>query len=378
MAFYINDKLYFDFYVNGYSVPLTLSDINSLVITSSIYETSPALRLDLNDNKGIFSKGVLVDGTSISIAVGTNPESALENMMDFILVSTPEEEIKKNKERFAIYAMGDFPKLKCRSPIAITGSSNDVLKSLASTCNLGYDGTFTTDNMTWINGTRNYGEFYKYITRYGWSDSSSCMKSYISLDRKLVYKNINDLKYKYTLTSAPVQDIDKEKKIMFNEISFSNRSGKNNYTYGYQSQAIDFDLQGNTKIIDSVDIIKNSTALNINKNVYNEVGLVTRDFLPTNIGNVHNNWVNAYYQNKKYSSIYSVLANIYLYERVPLNPLDGVNLTYINPITKEPDLAKSSKWCVESKVIAISQEQYIEKYLLASTGLELDLYNNLL
>ena len=91
MAFYIDNQLYFDFYVNGYSVPVTLTDINSMVITSNCYDILPALRLDINDNKGIFSQGLLVDGTTISIAVGTDQNNASENMMEFIYSTSPEE-----------------------------------------------------------------------------------------------------------------------------------------------------------------------------------------------------------------------------------------------------------------------------------------------
>ena len=59
MAFYVDKQLYFDFYLNGYSIPVTLADINSLAIVNNRFDLLPALRLDINDTKAIFSKGAL-------------------------------------------------------------------------------------------------------------------------------------------------------------------------------------------------------------------------------------------------------------------------------------------------------------------------------
>ena len=105
MAFYVDKQLYFDFYLNGYSIPVTLADINSLAIVNNRFDLLPALRLDINDTKAIFSKGALSDGAIISIAVGNDEESALKNMMEFMYVSSPSESIKRSSDRYLIYGL---------------------------------------------------------------------------------------------------------------------------------------------------------------------------------------------------------------------------------------------------------------------------------
>lgn len=378
MAFYIDNQLYFDFYVNGYSVPVTLTDINSMIITSNCYDILPALRLDINDNKGIFSQGLLVDGTTISIAVGTDQNNASENMMEFIYSTSPEEVKSKAKDRYLIYATYNYPKLRCMEPIGIYGTSSQALTNIASKVGLAADVKYTSDEMVWLNGTRNYGEFIKYITSYGYIDDTSCMMSCIDLNRKLLYKDINSLKYDYTFTEAPVEDMISSKKVQFNEIEFANNSAINNYTYGYQNILTDYSLSGDINSFNKISFNKDSTALNINSKIFNDTGNIRNSFMATNLGNVHKNWARAYYQNLRYRSLYSIQAKVYCYKKTPLNVLDGVNLSLIDPITTQVDTVKSSKWLITSKSIGISNKQYIEKYGIATTGLNMDLFNNLM
>ena len=378
MAFYIDEKLFFDFYINGYQVPITLTDINSLVIVSNYYDLLPALRLDINDNKGLFAKGTLVDGSIISIALGTNQNNALDNIMEFVYSASPEELKEKSKDRYLIYATYNFPKFAhCVEPFGLKGTSDEVLKVIAEKNNLNYKGTSTSDEMVWLNGTMSYGEFSKFIASHGYINSDSCMISCVDLNRTLLYKDINNPEYIYTFTDNPVSNMELDKKITFNEFQFANNSSINNFSYGYDSRLINYDLLGNTNIYNEVNIRKENNVLNVNRNTYNETGLIRNDIMSTNIGNVHSNWYKAYHQNLKYKSLKSIEATLYTYEKTPVNILDGVNLSFIDPITLEPDTTKSSKWLVQSKTLAISRRKYVEKYVLTSSGLETDLYNTL-
>ena len=125
MAFYIKDQLFFDFYLNGYSIPVTLNDVNSMAIVCNRYSLLPALRLDINDTKSIFSKGAFSDGTIISIAVGTNEETALKNMMEFMYVSSPSETVQRSSNRYLIYALYNFPRfIYCQEPFGFHGTSS--------------------------------------------------------------------------------------------------------------------------------------------------------------------------------------------------------------------------------------------------------------
>ena len=379
MAFYIKDQLYFDFYLNGYSIPLTLTDINSMAIVSNRYSLLPALRLDINDSKAIFSKGALTDGTIISIAVGTNEETALKNVMEFMYVSSPSETVQRSADRYLIYALYNFPRfIYCQEPFGFHGTSSQCLQQIAKECGLEYSGVITTDEMTWLNGNMKYGQFSKFVSDHGYSSETSSMESTVNLNRQLIYRDLNDVKAEYTFTEAPVSNIEAEKKIRFTEISFKNKAASNNSTFGYSNQMVDYNLDGSINISSQVAFDKTTNVVNVNKRTYTQSGVVRNDIRPTNIGNFHENWVRAYYQNKRYRALNSIESTIYTDGWTPLSVLDGALISYTDPLTTDPDITRAQKWIVEAKTIAISNRSYIEKYVLTTSGMEADLFNNLM
>lgn len=379
MAFYVDKQLYFDFYLNGYSIPVTLTDINSLAIVNNRFDLLPALRLDINDTKAIFSKGALSDGAIISIAVGNDQESALKNMMEFMYVSSPSESVRRSSDRYLIYGLYNFPRfIYCQEPFGFHGTSNQCLEALAKECGLDYDGIATTDEMTWLNGNMKYGQFSKFIASHGYSSPTSLMETCVTLDRKLRYRNLNDIKTEYTFTEAPVANTELEKKINLKEISFKNKAASNNSFYGYSNQMVDYNLDGSVNVNSEIAFDKTTNVVNVNKKLYDQSGVVRNEIRPTNIGNFHENWTKAYYQNKRYQALNSVEAVIYTDSWTPLEVLDGANISLIDPMTTSPDTVKAQKWIVDAKTIAISGRSYVEKYVLSSSGMEADLFNDLM
>ena len=382
MSFYIADDLFFDFYLNNAQVPITLENINSLVITSNIYDLLPSVRLDIKDNKNIFAKGLLTDGAILSVAVGNDSDTALKNITDFVLIGIPEEQRLTNGNSYTIYGTLNTPYLwKNMEPYGFTGTSSQVLQDLAKKAGLSYEGINTLDSMTWLSGTLSKADFAKKITNHGWSNDFSCMKSVITFDKKFLYKDINNLKASgYTLTNSK-SDFNKQNKsqeIEFAEVTFSNKAGLYNYNYGYQTRFVEYGFQGTQEFSQIAYDKEDAAVLNINKVTYDAAGLIRNEIMPLNIGNIHQNYSRAYFQNMRCSAFNSLKAETYFYHKTPLEVLDRTSFSSLDPQTKEPDLAKAGKWTVEAKTIAISQQKYVEKLVLSSTGIELDLFNNLI
>lgn len=377
MSFYVNESLFFDFYLNGVQLPLTLTNINSMVITTSVYDLLPGLRIEVRDDKNLFAKGLLADGSVLSIAVGNNSETALKNIMDFVLIGIPEEQHLTNANTYLIYGILNLPYFwKNMEPYSFNGSSTQVLQDIARKTGLTYEGISTSDEMVWLSGTLCKADFVKKVANYGWSNPTSCMKTVILPEKKLLYRDINALKAENTVVNTPTH---KANEYAFTEINFVNKAGLYNYNYGYKTRFFEFDIQGNTKEFENLSLTKeNSTVLNINKNSFDAAGLIRNELMPFNIGNTHANYSQAYYQNMRISALNSIKSDIYFMERTPINVLDKVKLAFIDPHTKEMNLEYASQWVVESKTMAISMQKYTEKLTITSTGIELDLFNNLI
>lgn len=379
MSFYIDENLFFDFYLNNIRLPLTFNNITSMLITSNIYDLLPQIRLDINDNLGLLDKGMLTDGTTLSVAIGSDSEKALENIMEFVLIGVPEQNTKTNSNSFLIYGVLNNPKfLRCIEPFAFTGTSSNALSSIALKCGLKFDGEVTADEMTWINGTRNYGQFSQFIRDHGWSGTSSFMMSAVNLHRTLLYRDINSLRPKYIITNS--SNADNEKSFRADEMTFQNKAGIYNYSYGYKTSAVQFNLNSaEDKYFSEISYVKdNSAVLNMNSDVYNDLGIIRNDLYPINLGNVHTNYEQAFYQNQRYKALNSIKGEAIFSKSTPIDILDKVQLARTDAASKSIDTEKASSWVVEAKTLAISQQRYFEKLTLSSTGLEADLFNNLI
>lgn len=379
MSFYIDETLFFDFYLNGVKLPLTFNNITSMLITSNIYDLLPQIRIDINDNLGLLDKGMLTDGTILSVAIGSDSEKAMEDIMDFVLIGVPEQNTKTNSNSFLIYGVLNFPKfLREVKPYAFTGTSSNALSNIASTCGLKFDGVVTADEMTWINGTRNLGQFSQFIRDHGWSGDTSFMMSAVNLHKTLLYKDINSLRPNYIITNSSVAD--NEKSFRADEMAFQNKAGIYNYSYGYKTNATEYFLNSTEdKLFTEISYVKdNSSVLNMNSDIYNELGIIRNDLFPINIGNVHTNYQQAFYQNQRYKALNSLKCESYFSKSTPIDLLDKVQLARTDVASKTLDTDKAASWVVEAKTLAISQQRYFEKLTLSTTGIDADLFNNLI
>lgn len=381
MAFYVNERLYFDFYLNNQQMPFKIDNINSLVINYNIHDILPTLRLDLLDNRNLISRGLLTDGAILSVAVGSDQDTALKNIVDFVLVGVPEEQRLTNANNYIVYGVMNFPKLmRSEQPFYAKGSSNQALEKIAKYCGLSYDGYVTVDDQAWFSGTRNLGQFSKYIADHGYSDDESFMQTTVNLEKTMIYRNVNQLPpAKYSISNMAINSTSIDSNFMFSDIKFVNKAGVYNYNYGYQTQLTEYGPSSDfDTVCDSLHFTKvDSAVLNINQEAMKNAGLVRNMFMPINVGNNHANFAKAFYQNIRNKALNSIKAEVYFDYRTPIEVLTKIKLALADPASKQINIEKAPAWTVEGKTMAISQQLYTEKLLISSTGIESDLFNSL-
>ena len=106
MAFFVNDSVFFDIYLNGKQMPVTCGNISNLNITENIYNILPAMKLVILDDKNLFKSG-LSAGSKISIKVGKDKETAAQNSYDFIVQGVPEVYDSQSLKVYTIYGILD-------------------------------------------------------------------------------------------------------------------------------------------------------------------------------------------------------------------------------------------------------------------------------
>ena len=107
MAFYINESVFCDIYLNDVQLSLSLGNVQNLNITENIYSILPALRLVIEDSRNAFGSGMLNAGSKISIKVGNNQDTAARKTYDFIVQGVPEHTENQAVKTYRIYGVLD-------------------------------------------------------------------------------------------------------------------------------------------------------------------------------------------------------------------------------------------------------------------------------
>lgn len=375
MAFYLNNNLFFDIYLNNVPLSVTYSNILDLNIVSSIFCSLPCLRMRILDTTNAFRNGNLNDGSTFVIKIGNTQDSASDKSYTFRLQGVPTSTDSGSGKVYLIYGILDKLKFqKSTDPIFCDGTSSQAIAKVCSASDLQFSGTITNDEMIWMNGTKDYSSFVQQIVNHGYVDSTSCMVGGVSLEGTYIYRNVNSVEGKYTFTNTVTDD---PLSYFFIQNQQEDLSGLYNLEYGYKNSIAQFGLDTNF-YQDSLTVTKfASSVLNLSKSQLDTIGLVKRKILPPDVGNFHSKWAQAEYQNIRQKALFSVEQPFIFDTKVPIDLLDKVYLSYVDRQTKQPDTSKATEWIVIGKTLAISNRKYYEKYTCRATGQNSSLFGNL-
>ena len=385
----------FEIYINDVLLPLNLSNVESLLIVNNIYDRLPSIRLTLIDDKNIFNSMIqLYDGCKIGINIGNRTDTKVNKTKEddlaysliFSLISSPTFELHTGYTKVVLYGILNFlPYWQDRSPIAISGSSNDTIKTIMQNYGIKYKGTKTYDNMIWHNFGKSRADFVKDITNRSFVKDGSCMLSFFRYDGTFNLINVNSFKdVDYTLVNTG-STVDDDKSYYFTDINYRYNAGINDFTYTYKTKsyqhsfmknndAIEIDNNNkNTKLQDKennlIKLTKTFAEIpNINEDDYSNINVCNNFIDSINVGNVHQNWTKAYYQNMRYRSMFNIYCEVYL---PYISQIDIGDKVEIKIDSGNKDISNAygfNYWFVEAKTLGLSVNQYTEKLLLSTTG----------
>jgi hypothetical protein len=234
--------------------------------------------------------------------------------------------------------------------------------------------------MTWLPDGKTNGMFLKKIADHGWVTENSCMSLCVTQDYN---PKTNNLPFKVRYFDL-TQQITKPPKALFFfnttpapgsipqypvlEPSFYFNNGNSNFTVGYNSRIVQQQLSGTNAENTTVNVKRNSKALNMNSDVRDQLPSVRREFAPIDCGNTHSNYYAAYYQNRRIKSQFcnnvSVMTNMY----TGLQLLDTVTLSIVNPTQGDANITRQGQYIISGKTTYVDGVFYRELINLTSTG----------
>lgn len=365
MGYLLQDRIEISVFIDDKEYPLgAINLLKSLHITTTFRGALPLLSMQIDDVQHILDRIGLQDGIPIRVAIKPNGKNTKTyNFRKF--------DHNRNQSGgsfvYTIYGYWDAPKYwLATSSEPIKGTSSDVLKEIASNCDLKFDGDATNDSQLWLPKNRPFRSWAKDIALNGWVDDDSCMVLGVDLDSTLRYKNVNNLP-EPTKTVVAYQ-LSKDKYTAM-EVEVNAASGFNNNTTGYQNMRYAQSTMADelhTQLKD-LSFTPDSKSPLYNKELKDQIPRGAVRFGPIDVGNVHDNYEKASYQNTRYRNLFNMGLDLLIQQPTEFQLGERMIFSVQNEDTGQ-DASNSGNYTVSGHAIYVQGSTYAEKVSITRHG----------
>jgi len=365
MAFLLQNQLEVSVFFDDMEYPLgSINLLNSLHIGATIRGSVPLLSMQISDAQHVIEVINLRDGMPIRVVIKAQGKES--QTYKFRLFNS-----KKIQSGacyvYNIYGYWDSPLYwNTSTSQPIRGTSDEALAQIAAIAGLQYDGTTTGDSQLWLPKNRQYRMWAKDIAAAGYLNDTSCMALGLDVDGTLRYKNVNAL-------PAPTKSIlaYQFSKDSFTAVDYriSAASGFNNAVTGYQNMrfvqsSVGDDIQSPlTDLAFKPDV---SSPL-YNQTLKAQLGRGPVRFGPIDVGNVHEQYEKALYQNLRYQNLFNLGLDALVLMPTQIKLLEQITFS----VQKEDasiDMVNSGVYTVVAHALYIQSATYGELIGLTRHG----------
>ena len=356
MSYVIQDRIEVSVLFGELNYPLgQLNSLNFLHMGSSIRMLVPTLCIGITDQMGIMNTGILKDGLQIRVVI--KPVGSTESMTHRFVLSGLKYTNTGMGTQFTVYGYGgNTLYFAGTSTEGIRASSNEVIEQIANRCGLTYDGTDTNDVQLWMPQNRLNSVFARRTAGAGYVDNRSLMKLGLCMNGTLRYKNLNsvtDLKLRLLQGKTEkgfLPIVDHAPKV---------ENGSSNVFSGYALQRFKQSTE-TPGVEDTLTFIPDSRTPMIDVEMKSRIKRGLADFGPLDFGNTNESYDKALYQNRRYSSLYSVGCDFLTVYHSGLLLLDRIEFTGEQESGETND-SVTGQYVVSGHAILVQGPNYYEK-----------------
>lgn len=369
MSFEVKGRLFLQIKFAGIEFPFQrVNSVNFLHMSASNKLHLPMVHFSLNDPTGFMEKEQLVgDGIPIEIAVSPSPD--IEPKRYSFRLNTPK---KSHSTPNTVYVMDgylDVPKYwHDTTRDYIEGLASDVLEDVADRSGLEFDGESSNDFQIWWPGNRRNFDWAAFVAMRAYLDDKACMQMAVDFDKKMLFKNVNELDKSDHKVSfmEPRQDF-----ILATDVEPFSSAGSNNHLGGYKGVRVYQNLMKNMAEFnvpdDALDISATSGERSFlrNKTVEGEIDRGAVTFGPLNFGNEHPKYQRAIYQNQRFETLFNLGLRIVTPDKTEVALFENLDITLNYPESnKGPRYSRhmSGIYKVVTKNIYVNGSNYYEAF----------------
>jgi hypothetical protein len=365
MPFAIQDRIYLQIRINNVEIPLDQNTIDYLHIVESVRIYLPMLSFKINDlTKFLTRNNLLVDGSLIEVTIEIEKRRSVYNFRLF----SSSELITGGFTSYLVRGYLDLPVYWTGSSVTSqTGSASSVLQNICSNCGITYDGVTTADNQLWLPRNEKNCEFAKRVVERAWVSDTSCVKMFISADKRMVTRDVS-LVAKLPFVQAFSNRDNSKDQTLVTDYEMVNRSGFNNSNTGYKAYQVAQSFLEDDQVVKDLQFTKNSRKAMINKAIQGELLQNVVRFAPIDVGNVSSTYERALYQNKRLSNLFSFGLTMVTPKPVVANVLDVVNTEISKPDLQGVE-QYSGKFLLTTKVTYLTGINFYQKLEVMRHGI---------
>ena len=340
--------------------------LNFLHMSESTRLGVPMIHLSLTDVSGWFSANpVLGDAVIIRVDITKHEGTTSNNTVTEFAMNYSGGKPSAAGTVYQIDGYYDCPLYWAGSTSTpIKGTSYEVLSKICDATELTLEASGTNDSQIWYPRNEPFYRFAKRVASHGYISDDSCLSMAVSMDGYLYYTDIATMDEEaygfglYDFTNPDVYTVVGYKPFV--------ASGTFNQLGGYSFDFVEQSLTRDTnRVFTSVRFNSNETgALMVNNTVRDALSQSRVSFAPVDMGNTHEEYQRAYYQNARVSNLFTSGLEILTESMTDVPVLSTVNFT--TPTEDNQALAGVSayagKYRVTSKTIYIRGGRYVEKF----------------
>jgi len=280
--------------VDGESLPPTPGLVRSINIIENTFSVPCAVLVLADRNNALRSNNAIVDGTLITLTVGSDIESTAT--VTFSTVACREYDEDGIRMLRVIVAMNSKKFMYDTAGFSTRGTSIKVLQEICTRCGLTLDSDIKPDdNMLWLSMAQSPKRFSSEIEQHIWINEEALPKIVLTADLRMIVRDANAVlhgKPKATLIFNSAEQ--KAGEIQIHEFRPKSTSGVFNGVSNYGDRLLWNSSDGKTHELKGVTV-KSKESLNVNSDT--REGIVgTRQAYARNTNeiNLHPNFHRAY------------------------------------------------------------------------------------
>ena len=361
---------YFSLRINGEDPPDTYNLLRSATGVEGPH-APPTAVIEFNDTNGVLrDKLAIVDGTKISIDIGTDADNCETHEFRVFAPRTTEQAGAKIIRAVCVL---DKPQYLYDVRSAFKqGTSLDAIKDLCNTAGIMVDADVNpNDSMTWLSVGQTPRVVVADIIKRMWLGEGELPQSVLTSSGTLIIRDVikqlkGEPKRKMFYMYAP-----EDQGVIVSEFRTKSISGLLNTTQNYGSVSSHKLMDGTTETFDSVNMQADGE-VNINSDIRSSIVKTAmahdvRDPGTTGAGaNVHKNWHKAQFNNVKVASTFTEMGRTLVKGYAGLQMLDCVEMFAAERNGDSIGINKkdSGKWVIFGRTWQFIGGRYSEAYLL--------------